>query len=73
MQGGLREYNDKDMLAWTQTHPDDDFLPLDYIQDLDKSFKCAPATCSYYSSDAEESSDNLEEKLEGVEDGIASR
>ena len=50
MQAGLNDYDDEAMLAWTLAHPDEDFTPLDYLHNVNKTWVCEPGTCEYYSS-----------------------
>ena len=38
------------MQAWTWSHPDEDFTPLDFIHTLNKTWLCKPGDCLAYSS-----------------------
>lgn len=50
MRGGLNDYDDGAMLAWTLAHPDEDFTPIDYLYNVNKTWVCPPGNCEYYSS-----------------------
>lgn len=45
MKGGLNDYDDHGMLEWTLDHADQDFTPLDYVHNLNKTWVCPPGTC----------------------------
>ena len=45
MKGGLGDYNNQEMFKWTESHPDEDFTPYDYLHTLNKTFLCNPGEC----------------------------
>ena len=50
MTGGIQDYRDDDVKNWTIYHPDEDYSPLDYLYESNKTFYCTPGTCMVYSS-----------------------
>ena len=50
MRSGLREYDDFDLFQWTIQHPDADYLPKDFVANVNKTFLFEPGTGGCYSS-----------------------
>ena len=51
MQSGLGDYDDLPLQNWTINHPSQDYLPMNYLEDLNKHFLFDPGQGAAYSSD----------------------
>ena len=51
MQAGFGDYEDQPLLNWTIANPSNDYLPMDFLESLDKTFLFEPGTGGAYSSD----------------------
>jgi hypothetical protein len=51
MQAGFLDYADGYIRNWTINHPHQDYLPMDFIDALDKTFRFKPGAGAAYSSD----------------------
>jgi hypothetical protein len=50
MRGGLHDYDDAALQAFTIDHPDEDKTPLDMLREVNKAWLCTPGTCGAYTS-----------------------
>jgi hypothetical protein len=50
MRSGLQEYDDDQTFKWTLANPDKDYLPMDFVSTLNKTFLFAPDEGGCYSS-----------------------
>ncbi|MGB0243512.1 MAG: serine hydrolase, partial [Candidatus Nanopelagicales bacterium] len=51
MQSGMPDYNSHQLQLWTLEHPADDFLPLQFLQNVSKEFLFPPGEGGAYSGD----------------------
>ena len=49
MRGGIRDYNDQALKVWTIANPSKDYLPIDFVTNVDKSFLFPPGEGGSYS------------------------
>ena len=50
MQAGLHDYDDQALQDFTIAHPHEDKTPLQLLQEVNKTFLCAPGACAAYTS-----------------------
>lgn len=50
MKSGMKDYDDQWLTMWTLSHPDDDFTPLDFLYNVNKTFYFPPGEGEAYSS-----------------------
>mmetsp|Transcript_10614 Transcript_10614/g.27296 ORF Transcript_10614/g.27296 Transcript_10614/m.27296 type:complete len:592 (-) Transcript_10614:143-1918(-) len=50
MSAGLQDYSDPFLEAWTKAHPTEDYLPMDFLSSLNKTWLYRPGQGSAYSS-----------------------
>eukprot|EP00041_Stephanoeca_diplocostata_P007460 m.105981 g.105981 ORF g.105981 m.105981 type:complete len:614 (+) comp16888_c0_seq1:169-2010(+) len=48
MRSGLQDYKDRSLYEWTITHPNEDYLPIQYLETVNKSFLFPPQTGGCY-------------------------
>lgn len=49
MRGGLQDYEDTALYEWTITHPNEDYLPIQYLETVNKTFLFPPQKGGFYS------------------------
>jgi CubicO group peptidase (beta-lactamase class C family) len=49
MRSGIKDYDDGALFKWTLDHPDEDYLPQMFLNNVNKTFEFAPDTGGLYS------------------------